>query len=242
MLYSNIFNNERALDLAGRIQTLSGKNLKDITPYANDSFGRTRYAQNTDVLANCQLIIDAIKNDNYIEFDWNVYDVKNKNVYLHFQGRRTVIPIRLMLNNGRYFCLVRYRDSRKVYTYSVDLMTRLRVKEQRKSDGIGFDNLNIPLERAVYILNHPYMMGGELRPYIVRIDREYFSRLIDDFSYEINVLKETDTTVDIRVNASCKGMAYWLCHHYDIASIVDNKDKELNKELKKAAESILRQV
>ena len=242
VLYSNIFNNERALDLAGRIQTLSGKNLKDITPYANDSFGRTRYAQNTDVLANCQLIIEAIKNNNYIEFDWNVYDVKNKNVYLHFQGRRTVIPIRLMLNNGRYFCLVRYRDSRKVYTYSVDLMTRLRVKEQRKSDGIGFDNLNIPLERAVYILNHPYMMGGELRPYIVRIDREYFSRLIDDFSYEINVLKETDTTVDIRVNASCKGMAYWLCHHYDIASIVDNKDKELNKELKKAAESILRQV
>ena len=98
VLYSNIFNNERALDLAGRIQTLSGKNLKDITPYANDSFGRTRYAQNTDVLANCQLIIDAIKNDNYIEFDWNVYDVKNKNVYLHFQGRRTVIPIRLMLD------------------------------------------------------------------------------------------------------------------------------------------------
>lgn len=129
-----------------------------------------------------------------------------------------------------------------MYTYSVDLMTGLRVKEQRKSDGIGFHNLNIPLERAVYILNHPYMMGGELRPYIVRIDREYFSRLIDDFSYEINVLKETDTTVDIRVNASCKGMAYWLCHHYDIASIVDNKDKELNKELKKAAESILRQV
>ena len=159
VLYSNIFNNERALDLAGRIQTLSGKNLKDITPYANDSFGRTRYAQNTDVLANCQLIIDAIKNDNYIEFDWNVYDVKNKNVYLHFQGRRTVIPIRLMLNNGRYFCLVRYRDSRKVYTYSVDLMTRLRVKEQRKSDGIGFDNLNIPLERAVYILNHPLHDG-----------------------------------------------------------------------------------
>lgn len=55
-------------------------------------------------------------------------------------------------------------------------------------------------------------------------------------------MKETDTTIDIRVNASCKGMAYWLCHHYDIASIVDNKDKELNKELKKAAESILRQV
>ena len=242
VLYSNIFNNERAMDLAGRIQTLSGKNLKNITSYANTSFGQTRYAQNSDVLANCQLIIDAIKNDNYIEFDWNVYDVKNKNVYLHFQGRRTVIPIRLMLNNGRYFCLVRYRDSRKVYTYSVDLMTRLRVKEQRKSDGIGFDNLDIPLERAVYILNHPYMMGGELRPYIVRIDREYFSRLIDDFSYEINVLKETDTTVDIRVNASCKGMAYWLCQHYDIASIVDNKDKELNKELKRAAESILRQV
>lgn len=61
-----------------------------------------------------------------------------------------------------------------MYTYSVDLMTRLRVKEQRKSDGIGLDNLDIPLERAVYILNHPYMMGGELRPYIVRIDREYF--------------------------------------------------------------------
>lgn len=49
VLYSNIFNNERALDLAGRIQTLSGKNLKDITPYANASFGRTRYAQNKNV-------------------------------------------------------------------------------------------------------------------------------------------------------------------------------------------------
>ena len=41
-MYGKIFNSEQAKSFAKRVQNLSGKNLKDINPYVNDSFGKQR--------------------------------------------------------------------------------------------------------------------------------------------------------------------------------------------------------
>ena len=51
-------------------------------------------------------------------------------------------------------------------------------------------------------------------------------------------MAETEETVDIRISTSSKGIAYWLLKNYDIAELIDNKDKELEMELAQAVEQL----
>lgn len=236
-LYSMIFSSGAARDLAKRIQGLSGKNLLDITSYANESFGRQRYTLENDVMRNVEVIMQAKKMHACITFRWNVYDVEDGKVILKFKNKRKTRPLKLILNNGRYFLLSRQPDSEKVITYSVDLMTEVRmVREKDPGCDDGMPDKNFI--RAEYNLQHPFMMGGELRKYKLRVNREYFSRLMDSFSYAIQIIPGTQTekTVDVRVEASCKGMAYWLLKNYEVAELIENRDEELEKELSGAVE------
>lgn len=239
IMYGKIFNSKQAEDFAKRVQDLSGKSLVNITPYANSSFGKQRFTLETSVLKNIEEILKAMQEQKYISFDWYVYDVENGKVILHFLNRRIAKPMKLILNDGRYFVLVHYLNSAKVYTYSVDLMKNIE-SENLHDDKLKKEELQDNFERAKYILQRPYNFGGEIKTYKLRVNRELFSRLVNTFSYEIYVLRGTETkdTVDIRVHASEKGMMYWLLHHYDVAELIDNDDEELEKDLKNAVEKL----
>lgn len=240
VLYSKIFNDSTAKDLARRIQGLSGKNLKDITNYANDAFGKQRYTLETNVIQNIDIILKASKEEKYIEFQWNLYGVENGKISLMKKDKRTVKPIKLILDNGRYFLLARHLQSKKIYTYSVDLMTKVKILTNIQNDGFKNENIENNFKRAQYILQHPYMMGGEEKKYKIRVQKNYLSRLVDDFSYEIKIspYSETETTVDVIISASRKGILYWLLQHYDIAELVENNDEELEKELSDAVKKL----
>ena len=241
VLYSKIFNDSSAKNLVKRIQGLSGKNLKDITTYANDSFGKQRYTLETNVIQNIDIILKASKEEKYIEFQWNVYGVENGKISLMKKGdKRTVKPIKLILDNGRYFLLARHLKSEKIYTYSVDLMTKVKILTNVQNDGFKNGNIDNNFKRPQYILQHPYMMGGKKERYTIKVNKNYLSRVVDDFSYEIKIrpYSETDTTVEVIVYASRKGILYWLLQHYDIAELIENNDEELEKELSDAVKKL----
>ena len=240
VLYSKIFNNSTAKDLARRIQGLSGKNLKDITNYANDAFGNQRYTLEINVIENIDIILKASKEEKYIEFQWNLYGVENGKISLMKKDNRIVKPINLILDNGRYFLLARHFKSEKIYTYSVDLMTKIKILNNIKNDGLKNGNIENDFKRAQYILQHPYMMGGGKERYTIRINKNYISRVVDDFSYGIWIkpYSETKTTVEVIIHASRKGILYWLLQHYDIAELIENNDEELEKELSDAVKKL----
>ena len=239
IMYGKIFNSKQAKSFAKRVQNLSGKNLKDITPYVNDSFGRQRFTLETDVLQNIDIILKAIKSGQCISFSWNVYDIVNGKVETRESYQATVKPIRLILNEGRYCAHVRYEKGRKIYSYNVDLMKEIRVVPGFQ-DGIREEEIQRNFERAEYLLQTPYNFGGEIKTYKLRVQKEYFSRLVNTFSYGIKIIDgtETEKTVDVRIKATKRGMVYWLLHHYDVAELIENKDEELGKELRDAVESL----
>ena len=77
ILSSKIFNNQKAESLIKRIQALSGKGLSDITKYAKNNLIKQRYSLEQDVIKNIELILKAKQEKSFIQFQWNVYDVKN---------------------------------------------------------------------------------------------------------------------------------------------------------------------
>lgn len=249
VMYSKIFDSETAQDFAGRIQQLSGKNLYRMTAYAGSAFGRQRLTINVNVLENMQIIMEAEKKNAFISFDWNVYDVNEKNIGLQSVGSRTgkpiilkkigshtVKPVHIILSDGRYFMLARYRNCNKIYHFSIDLMSGIVIKNKIRDD-VKAEEYERDFNRAKYMLQHPYNMGGKAEHFKLRVKRKFLSRVVDTFSYEIEVIPNsvTETTVDIKVSASLEGIKRWLLFHYDIAEILE-PGEELKKMLAESAE------
>lgn len=227
VLYSKIFDSETAQDLAERIQQMSGKNLYRMTSYAaGNLFGRQRLTIDVDVLENIQLIMDAAGRDAFINFNWNVYDVVGKKIGLKKIDSYTVKPIQIILGDGRYFMLARYQNNDKPYTFSVDLMSKITINNEIQ-DKVKTENLERDFNRAQYSLQHPYNMGGNPEHFKLRVKRGYLSRVVDMFSYEIEIIPDsiTETTVDIKVRASQEGMKRLLLFHYDGVEILDSGEK-----------------
>lgn len=242
VMYSKILDKETALDLAKRIQGLSGKYLKDSTRYVSNNFGELRYNLDIDVLKNVEVISEAIDRNKFISFDWNVYDVEGVIYTARFKGNRVMKPLYIIMDSGRYYLHMRYENSSNIYTYSVDLMNNINIVGDMADDGLGNGNLPPYFIRAQYALRHPYMMGGEINRYKLRVNTEYFSRLVDSFSYEIMILPgtQTETTVDVLVPSSKSGMKYWLLQNYEVAELIGDTDsnKELRNELREAVEAL----
>lgn len=239
VLYSKIFDSETAQDLAGRIQQMSGKNLYRMTSYAaGNLFGRQRLTIDVDVLENIQLIMDAAERDAFISFNWNVYDVVGTRIGLKRERSDTVKPIQIILTDGRYFMLARYQNEDKPYTFSVDLMSEITINNEIQ-DKVKMEHLERDFNRAIYSLQHPYNMGGDPEHFKLRVKREYLSRVVDMFSYEIEIISNsiTETTVDIKVRASWEGMKRLLLFHYDAVEILDPGD-EFEEQLGEAVNTL----
>lgn len=227
VLYSKIFDSEAAQDLAGRIQQMSGKNLYRMTSYAaGNLFGEQRLTIDVDVLENIRLIMDAAERDAFISFNFNVYDVVGTKIGLRRKGSHVVKPIQIILSDGRYFMLARYQNKDKLYTFSVDLMSEITINSEIR-DKVEMENLRRDFNRARYSLQHPYNWGGNPEHFKLRVKREYLSRVVDMFSYEIEIIPDsiTESTVDIKIRASQEGLKRLLLFHYDGVEILDPGDK-----------------
>lgn len=239
VMYSKIFDSETAQDFAGRIQQMSGKNLHRMTSYvAGNLFGRQRLTIDVDVLENMRLIMDAAGRDAFISFNFNVYDVVGTKIGLKKKDSYTVKPIQIILNDGRYFMLARYQNDDKPYTFSVDLMSEITINN-KICDKVKTENLEKNFNRALYSLQHPYNMGGNAEHFKLRVKRDYLSRVVDVFSYEIEIIPNsiTETTVDIKVRASREGMKRLLLFHYDGVEILDPGD-EFKEQLLEAVNAL----
>ena len=186
-----------------------------LTPYVNDSFGEQRFFLTHNVLENVMKIQEAIDKRQYIAYDWHVYESDGKHIVLREMGRKIIKPYFLLLNDHRYFVFGRHKDMDEIYTHSVDLMDNIELISPRDVQDKGKDPV-ARINRGKYILNHPYMMAGEVKRYRLKVQREYFSRLVDSFSHEIEIIPGTltDTEVEVYVQSSRLGLRYWLLQHY----------------------------
>lgn len=240
VMYSKIFTSDMAHDFARRIQALSGKNLENITKYANASFGKQRLNIDVDILDNIQKIIRADKENVFLSFDLNIYDVDEKQhkIRLKKKNHHVVKVLKVILSEGRYLLLARYKGSKKIYHFWIDLMSNL-VLGEKVQDKVDVKEFEQNFWRSGYVLQHPFMMGGKEKRYKLRVNREYMTRVVDAFSYGIEVIPgtETDKTVDIRVKTSAEGLKRWLLLQYDAAELIE-PDEKMEMMMAEAVESL----
>ncbi len=218
VMYGNIINTGNARSLAKRIQSLSGKSLHELTRYASGAFGRQKYLPDIDVLENVNSIMQAQLKQRKVQFQLNVFDVKDGRIELSPAKEHTVSPLEIFLHGGRYYLAAAYDDTDKVYYFRMDLMTKIRQLDgDRARSREEFPALK-GFQRDSFMLKHPVMYGGLEKRFTLRVEKDYFTQLVDTFSHSLEIIPGSSTadTVDVSVKASDEAMRLWLLQHGDI--------------------------
>lgn len=239
VMYGNIINTRNAQDLAKRIQGLSGKRLKKLTPYTTGGFGRQKYLPGTDVLENVDSIMQAQAKHRKIEFQLNVYVPSDGKPVLSPTKKHTVSPLEMLLCGGRYYLIAAYDNTDKLYFFRVDLMTRIRrldeEKARERNEFTAFKNF----QRDRFMLKYPLMYGGQERRFKLRIEKTHFTQVVDTFSDSMQVVLGSDTgaTVEVVVEASEEAMRLWLLQYGDIAQAID-MDSEFAGKMRESVKNL----
>lgn len=222
VMYGNIINTPKAQNLARRIQGLSGKNLKNITPYVTGSYGKQKYRESIDVLENVNTIMKARAARRRIDIILNVYGLSDGEIKLQPKGEYTVSPLEIVLHEGRYYLLAAFDGKNRLYYFRIDLINYIHQLEDRARLPEEFPELR-NFQRDQFMRRHPVMYDGEERRFRIRIHKDSLTRAVDTFSDSLTVLPNTETedTVDLTVVASTGAMKYWLLQHGDIAQALD---------------------
>lgn len=237
VMYAKVMDSASADALCKRLQSFSGKRLKEITSYAEAAvFGLRGPDSGVDVLANMNTVLMAISAYRYLRFTKNVYDMVDQQITLLPEKKCCVIPLQVFLDNGQYYMLAEYGLKKKVYTFRLDLMTDLVITE-KKVDTCHFEVDNVVRSRAEYLKQHPFVMGGQPQRFTLRVNRDVLSILVGTFGSEITVLPGTvtDKTVDVWVKASVQGMKQWLLLNYASATVIE-ADAEFMNQMKEASQ------
>ena len=235
VMYSNIINTQNARSLAKRIQGLSGKRLRELTPYASGAFGEQKYTADVDVLKNVETIAAAQEARRKISFDLNAYIAQDGKIALRPIGKHTVSPLETVLHNGRYYLLACY-DGDRIYNFRVDLMTGIRqTAEPVRRDVPALKSFR----RDEFMLRHPVMYAGQIRRFMLRVKKESLTQIVDAFSDAVTIVpgSEMEETVDLRVDASDGAMKFWLLQYGDVVEAIDLPE-DFAAELRKSVEAL----
>ena len=239
VVYSNIIGTQNARSLAKRIQGLSGKRLRELTPYASGAFGEQKYTAGIDVLKNVEAIAAAQEEGRKIRFNLNVFSVQNRKIELRPTKEHTVSPLETVLHSGRYYLLACY-DNDRIYSFRVDLMTDIRqTADPARRDVPALKNFR----RDAFVLQHPVMYTGRVRRFTLRVSKDSLTQIVDSFSNAVTVVPggETEDTVDLWVDASDGAMKYWLLRYGDIVEAV-NMPEDFAAELKNSVELLAKNI
>lgn len=238
VMYGNIINTQNAQNLARRIQGLSGKNLRGITPYETGGFGKQKYFLDIDVLENVDSIMQAQAKQRKISFQLNVYSVEDGKIVLTpLERQYSVNPLEILLHNGRYYLIAAYDDSEKLYFFRIDLMTNIRRLDAEQAKSREEYSKLRDFRRDSFMLEHPFMYGSDVKRFRLRLGKEHLTQVVDAFGSSIQVRRVSDegNMIEVSVRASEDAMKLWLLQYGDIAEAI-NIDAEFAEKMRKSIE------
>ena len=236
VLSSGILDERSARELAVKLQGLSGHLVSDMTAYAA-IYGKVRSGA-ASTLKNLETIYNALRGRK-LRFRLSVYGTDKKT---HSLDKTYVVsPYRLVMSRGKYYLLAGFDGTDEVYFFRVDLMRDVHVTEEyaRKPD----DNTLVgkTFRYADFQLEHPYMMGGDIRNFLLSVDTDSLTQVFDSFgsSVKITGTREDGRKAEISVRATERALHYWLLQYGDIAEVL-NPTPRLKELLRRSAERLYR--
>lgn len=240
VLSSKILTQKESQSLASRLIQLSGKELDDAMKYRHRVKKQPYIAKEnyelpvavSEVAQRAYLVRKAIEQQKKVCFTLNVYDYDGKHIYLKPCGKKERIcsPYDLIMSNGRYYALgseTEQSGSIRYKLWRVDLMTNLSITNETaktaKEAGISAELDDI----SKYRRENPYMFLGEKRNVRFKVERDYFTQVVDWFGDDFKVIppqkgEEIDESyLTIQVRVSTNSFIFWVLQYGGCTEVME---------------------
>lgn len=222
--------------LGGESTTLPG------TTRSMDSFFPNKQLFNT-----ISVLDEAIRENRSVSFRLNGYGPDKK---LHHDDKwHNVRPFQLLMQNGRYYLLLRYLDSsgewaEKNYHFRVDLITDIELGEpvdKRKKTLWPKELICNGFNAADYRAKHPILWSDDLETIRFRIMAEHCGWAVDQFGGTVTFSPSAKKDfVEATVRTSPEAVKRWVLT-LPVQKIEVLEPESLRESIRKAAQELLEQ-
>lgn len=161
-----------------------------------------------------ELLLRAIHERRMISFQYFDYDVHGEKTYRHGGMPYHLLPLHLMMENERYYCILYNFERNMPLNFRIDKMEHI-TKEEEVSDPVSFDLDN-------YMRKTFRMYTGDSEMVTAIFDNSMASILFDTFSKDnimINHVDKDTFTASLRTTIT-PTLVSWFLQFYDRVTVI----------------------
>ena len=191
--------NKKTADLVDRIASLAGDCKAEILKSNAVAFNTVKNT-NEKIYYSVNEIINAIENQNKIEFYYFDYDVKHEKVYRKDKQLYKVNPYATIFSNDSYYLLC-YDDKHEgMAHYRIDRMDRVKITDEPITKRADLKAFNIKKHKK-QVFN---MFAGEDVTVTIRVDKRLIDAMYDKFGSSIKMKmvneNEAEFSTDVQIS------------------------------------------
>lgn len=196
-------------DLIDKLVSLGEPDLKKHLKHIR-SVNEWSKLDNKDFFLNIDVIGEAIEQKRQISFDYNTVNTQKKLV-----KKETLYgtPYAMLLNNQRYYLVIRNEKYKDVGYLRMDRITNARVLDEPAvpiTDNVGFER-GLNYHELTTCL--PYMFTGKPVDIEMKCDKGFVKDLMDWFGDGFRTRAIDENNILVKVKASEQAMVYWAMQY-----------------------------
>lgn len=194
-----------------------------------------RYADNTQVMYNLDVLNTAIAENKKVSFIYNGYGADFK-LHPKRKNRYVVNPYQLVANNGWYYLVANYDKYDDISHYRIDKITKIEIMQEKSKPVSKVKEMEKGFSLPRHMAEHIYMYSGESVTVKLLADKTIMNELIDWFGKDFRILEKNDDTIKILVKCNEEAMKYWALQYDPYVEVLE--PEHLRERVKEAVNNM----
>ncbi len=218
---------EEKTEIIYKLEKLLSINEKNVLPKMEQEEKET---ENQQVLGTISTLLEAIQTGSNVSFVYYDLDVHHKKQYRHNKEPYVYLPLHVLGENGRYYCVFWAEKYQKALNFRIDKMEEVTPVSQ--ADTIPTFDLQ------AYLRNTFHAFTGQADTIQATFPKTMSSLVLDQFSKQMIVTKETEDTFTVSIRTAITPTVIgWFLQFQEQVQI--HKPASMIDQMKQIAESIL---
>lgn len=221
VLFSKNISQSVAQSLISRLKAQGSRYFRAKVPHIY-SLPEMRYADNTQVMYNLDVLNTAIAEKKKVSFIYNSYGTDFK-LYPKRKERYIASPYQLVANNGWYYLIANYDKYEDISHYRIDKITKIEIIQEKSKPASMIKEMENGFSLPRHMAEHIYMYSGDSISVKLMVDIEIMNELVDWFGKDFRILEKYDKTMKILVKCNEDAMRYWALQYGPHVEVLEPK-------------------
>ena len=165
-------------------------------------------SDNEDIMQSIGILIEAITAGSGIRFRYYDLTVTKKKQYRRNRQAYRLLPVAILTNSGRYYCVCYSNEHRAFANYRIDKMTSLSLSDDEYDP--------VPFDEARWIESSFMMYRGDPVTVTLECDLSLAPIVFDQFGRKLIISKITKNTFTVSIRSSLSPtLVSWILMFYD---------------------------